>query len=396
MRELDEPDVMIDLDDGPDLAPTQVTIHQQAATGSLQSLATVAQSLPPRDNATLARIATDIGSRLGRAAFYSWKQGKKDDMIEGPTVKLAYALLGPYGRAMANVQIISVDGSRITLRGIAIDVQNVVCVERDYVFTLPPAPRGYAEKPDQMQRWQTMQIQSACSKAVRGAILALLPAWMVDIAVSAGRKAASSSILGGLELPAAIDRDVNAFRAEPPTGPGIGLDVLEARIGRPKGLWTIDDLETLRDDYRAMKSGQISIMAYRNGAMKPADTTPERLPPGIDTAVTQSTVTHPALTIEQRRAAAVQAMGVLGVAADVLAASVKAPVDAWESVHLTQLQADYQRLRAGGAQAVADYIAAATPKADGLDDAQLTAWGDTPAEPVLQPAEKPARRRGAP
>ena len=157
----------------------------------------------------MAAEATEIGTRMGRDAFYSWEQGR--ELIEGATIGLAYALLPVWRYVQARVEIVDRVGDVVTLRGVALDLASIVSVERDYTFTIAPPPGKYANKPDQRQRWEAMQTQSASSKAVRGAILGMLPPWLVGAAINAAKAAASASILGGKTFDEAAGVAVKAF-----------------------------------------------------------------------------------------------------------------------------------------------------------------------------------------
>lgn len=105
------------------------------------------------------------------------------------------------------------------------------------------------------------------------------------------------------------------------------------------------------------------------------------------------------LTIEQRRARAVDALCRDGITREHLEARVSAPLDAWESVHLTQLGADLAALRKG-TMAPAEYIALCAPPPEepaDLADAELSAEWGAAEDPAPQPTTTPAKgRKGAP
>ncbi len=240
--------------------PTSIAIHRPS---SLAPLVEAARSAPPRDFRRMAAEATEIGTRMGRDAFYSWEQGR--ELIEGATIGLAYALLPVWRYVQARVEIVDRVGDVVTLRGVALDLASIVSVERDYTFTIAPPPGKYANKADQRQRWEAMQTQSASSKAVRGAILGMLPPWLVGAAINAAKAAASASILNGKTFDEAAGVAVKAFA----DGGGVKLHELEAWIGSPLAMWTIDHLEKLRALYGQMKRGEVSPAAWRATLTKP-------------------------------------------------------------------------------------------------------------------------------
>jgi len=108
-----------------------------------------------------------------------------------------------------------------------------------------------------------------------------------------------------------------------------------------------------------------------------------------------------ALTVEQRRTRAVDALCRNGITREHLEARVSAPVDAWESVHLTQLGADLAALRKG-TMSPAEYIALCAPPPDAepepadLADADLSGELGAVEEPAPQTTTPAKGRKGAP
>jgi len=109
-----------------------------------------------------------------------------------------------------------------------------------------------------------------------------------------------------------------------------------------------------------------------------------------------------ALTVEQRRANALKALCHNGITQAHLEQRVGATMDAWDSVQLTQLQADLQALKAG-TMSPAEYIALCAPPPDAepepadLADADLSGEWAPAEEPAPQPTTTPAKgRKGAP
>lgn len=225
--------------------------------GDVGALARVAREAGPRDVIGMAAQAREVGRRLGRAAFYRFPVGGKD--IEGGTIDLAYGLLPVWGRVVARVHVVGETGNRITLRGQAIDLLNVVAVERDYAFTLAPPPGKFGAKPEQAERWATMQMQAASSKAVRGAVFGMLPAWLVDAAIGAAQEQASSALLTRKGPNGTRQITVEEAANEAATffgGMGIPLADLETIVDRPKEAWTVAELDELSTLARRIKSGQ--------------------------------------------------------------------------------------------------------------------------------------------
>lgn len=229
------------------------------------ALARIAREAGPRDMVTMAEGAREIGRRLGRAAFYNFPIGGKP--VEGGTIDLAYALMPLWGRCVARVTVESQQGNAIVLRGQAIDLLNVTAVERDYTFTIAPPPGRFAGKADQVERWNTMQVQSAASKAVRGAIFGMIPSWVVDAAIVSAQKQASDALLTRkdengrpyqLTLEQAIEQAIAAWQKG-----GIHAADLEAVLGKPREVWTIAELDELRTMYRAIQQGADTVQGFK-------------------------------------------------------------------------------------------------------------------------------------
>jgi len=120
----------------------------------------------------------------------------------------------------------------------------------------------------------------------------------------------------------------------------------------------------------------------------------QRKPPGV---VIDAQPEAP--TVEQRRASALAALCRHGITREHLESRVGAPVDAWDSVRLEQLKADYEALKRG-AMSPTEYIALCAPPPDpepaedpGLSEADLDTWGETPLAPEPAPAKPPAGKK---
>jgi hypothetical protein len=155
---------------GPQLRELPVAQTRALPGASYEEFVTAAVKLPNRREDEMLQRAKRTGELMGEDAFYSWRQAGAT--IEGASIGLAYALAQAWGYNITRVAIVNREGNRVHLRGVFVDLQNIAIVERDYLAHLPPAPGKYAEKPEQAERWEVMQLQAASSKAVRGAIQA--------------------------------------------------------------------------------------------------------------------------------------------------------------------------------------------------------------------------------
>jgi len=203
-----------------------------------------------RDMKHLAHQAKVVGELLSTDAYYSWKQG--GTQIEGATVALANALRTEYRALATSCDIVKDEGTKVHLRARAIDLVNGVYEERDFVMSRRPAPGKFAKKPEERDRWDTLQMQVAQSKAIRNCILRILPAWMVNTAIRAAKEAASSNALKGKPLDEVRDQVIKAF-----TDSGWSKDQLINHVSQPVESWCLDEIVKLRELYRRVQLGEI-------------------------------------------------------------------------------------------------------------------------------------------
>lgn len=269
-----------------DIQPTGLAPHRPAAMSSndYSSFVSTAVDLPPRDLASVLAEAKRVGSLLGEDAVYSYPAG--GSRIEGPTIKLAYALAQVWGRCVTRVALVDQIGNRAHLRGIFVDLQTLAITERDHVAHIAPPPGKFANKPDQVERWNTMQLQNASSKAVRGAILGGIPGWLVNAAVDAAKVVTNKSALRGKTLPEALNEAATAFQERH----GLTRDELAAHLGTPWDLFALADLVELRKLMGALNSGDTTVAAIR-AALKPAEEAPAKK--GLRSTTKPKPVTKP-------------------------------------------------------------------------------------------------------
>lgn len=210
-------------------------------------------------DALLLKVARRVGEALAAAgkALYSFPAG--GGRVEGATIQLAEELARGYTGLAWSVLYDGIDDDgRVVLRAIVVDAIAGVVVARPHVMYLPPASGKFASKADQAARWESMQVQSAISKAIRTAILHALPGWYVAAAENAARNLQTRNALNGETLNEALAKCVAAFAAL-----GVDQPRIEAALGSEMMYWTVTDLETLRGQYRDIKSGRLSaVLAF--------------------------------------------------------------------------------------------------------------------------------------
>lgn len=277
--------------------PAQLPTHLGHASGSNASgidfrpLVELAAALP-RDEKHLLKRAAWIGSLMGERAYYSFPAGGQ--RITGPSIALAEALAGEWGGIAHEVNIVDAQplasgGQRIHLRARAIDLKRVVIGVADAVTTTAPPPGKFARKSDQVERWHSMQIQSAASKIKRNALLDVLPAWFVDGAMRAALDHDAQQVLRGRSPQQAAEDTVQHF-----SGKGFSRSDLESIVGRPSALWTVNELQELRQVWRDIESGRATRESLMAEATTPAPVRGTLIPE-------PSTTPEPDLTGERTR-----------------------------------------------------------------------------------------------
>jgi hypothetical protein len=249
-----------------DLGNTALVHSKEPATSSEDmALLQAAQFAGPRDLGQMLTEAKRVGTMLGSAAFYSWRAA--GSTVEGASIQLAYALAQVWGRCRTTVIVFEEQGERVKLRGRYVDLLTVAVTERDYISHLSPPPGKFAKKRDQAERWRVMQLQSAASKAVRGAILGGLPSWLVQAALDAAKQQAHRVATGGEPLPVARRKAIDALAT-------LGLREAElVDLYGPTDLWAAAELSELRSLYKGIKDGEISVERIRAELGQQAPTT---------------------------------------------------------------------------------------------------------------------------
>lgn len=238
-------------------APALVGQSAQAQSPEFEALMVMAQGRK-RDENQLTAAAKRIGERMGERAIYSFPAG--GGRIEGPTVHLIEALAQEYGNLLYGTRIDRIDGDRVHLVGMVIDAINGNVFTRPSVFHLPPAPAKFANKADQVARWESMQTQNAISKAGRTVLQHAMPRWYIDVAYNAADRVrrAELKLKDGQTMEDAVAESVAYFAKL-----GITEKGMESRVGAPRALWTISDLFSLRSDAKSLRDGTLSREAFR-------------------------------------------------------------------------------------------------------------------------------------
>ena len=205
----------------------------------------------PPMNELLAE-ARKIGMQMGSRGYYRFPAGK--GTIEGGSIRLAEELRQLWGFTMTAVQIVSVQGNRVHLRGVAGDALTMCMHAEDRVYTLSAPSGGFAKNDEQRDRWESMQIGSGGSKALRTAIFRMIPDRLRHEAVQAAMEAKQPP--PNVDFQALCDALVAQFGKSKAL---ITLAELEQAAGVKRLQWQISEWRTLDDLMEALKAGETTV-----------------------------------------------------------------------------------------------------------------------------------------
>lgn len=246
-----------------ELPATSLGFVQGGEDGGLMGMLVQAAQSIQRDPAKLIERAKFVGSLLAKKGFYQFPMGGEN--IEGESIGLAQALAQEWGGILYQVRIINIEkradgGQTVHLRASVGDLKSLVCANLDQVVAVAAPPGKFAKKPDQVERWNMMQVQNASSRIVRNAILRVLPKWYVQPALDAAKAAVSHAILGKKPI-----QEVRAEAIEHLGKFGCRKEELEAYVGQVSDLWAVPQVSELLTLFHALKSGAQSVEAWRAG-----------------------------------------------------------------------------------------------------------------------------------
>ena len=215
----------------------------------------------PRDEQKIVKGALaelDIVPEEAKAAYYSipFKErqpggGFKMVKVEGPSVKAAMALARRWGNCTATARILNDAVDALELEGVFIDMESNFRVCRPFRVSKVFVTRDKKTFTLDARRLDNA-VQAGASKAIRNAILAGLPAYLVN----AYDKKAREIVGGKLDAAAdakTVDAVLRAFEK---------LKVTKEQLERYTELatdkWTGTEVADLRGLYNAIRDGQIS------------------------------------------------------------------------------------------------------------------------------------------
>lgn len=259
----------------------------------------------PRDEQRIVKGALaelDLVPEEAKLAYYSlpFKErqqggGFKVVKVEGPSIKAAMALARRWGNCTATARILNDGPDAMELEGVFIDMESNFRVCRPFRVSKTFTTRQKQTYTLDARRLDNA-VQAGASKAIRNAILAGLPAYLVN----AYDKKAREIVGGKLDAVAdakTIDAVLRAFEKMHVT-----KEQLERYAETPAEKWTGTEIADLRGLWNAIRDGQISS-AEAFAEPEEGDPEPQRKSE-TDAGVAEKPISEPQLKRLFARAAA--------------------------------------------------------------------------------------------
>lgn len=190
------------------------------------------------------------------SAYYSVPFKTPDgqtQLVEGPSIKAAMALARRWGNCSAAARMLSEDATGINVEGVFIDFESSFRVLRPHRvsrFLKRRSGQIVELSPDRLQ----MATQAGCSKALRNAILAGLPAYLVNSFFKKAKTIVAGGKLEDRATQAEADKAIRAFAPY-----NVTAEQIEKNLELPRTQWTRESIATLRGLYTALKDGQTTV-----------------------------------------------------------------------------------------------------------------------------------------
>lgn len=216
----------------------------------------------PRDEQKIVKGALqelDIVPEEAKAAYYSipFKErqqggGYKVVKVEGPSVKAAMALARRWGNCTATARILNDAPDALELEGVFIDMETNFRVCRPFRVSKAFVTRDRKVVQLDARRLDNA-VQAGASKAIRNAILAGLPAYLVNAYDKKAREIVGGK-LDALADAKTVEAVLRAFEKLKVT-----KEQLEKYAELPADKWTGTEVADLRGLWNAIRDGQITI-----------------------------------------------------------------------------------------------------------------------------------------
>jgi len=256
--------------------PATTTVSQATAVEQARAVAEVAAAVQvaqqnPRD---IARARADMQDSCGRMALAQKAFYRVPNRGEGESIHLARALARIWGNIDYGVREMRRDDAAAESEVLAFAWDQETNSRNSRSFINPHA-RMKGKERQALTDLQDIYLsnQNIGARAVREAIFAVLPEWLVEEAAHLCRRTLEHG--EGVPLPDRVERMVAVFREM-----GIKPDQIEGKLGKKRGQWT---------------AGDVASMAVLVGSIQRGDVAKdEEFPPARTTAADVLAVRSPA------------------------------------------------------------------------------------------------------
>lgn len=230
-----------------------VAIEANRAIAEAQGKLVIAKRFP-RDEVGAYAKAMEACSRpsMAEKAFYSFPRGGQT--VEGPTIRFAEELARCWGNIDYGIKELSQDDGKSEMQAYAWDLEtNAQSVQN---FTNPHQRENKGKMVSlTSQRDIYENNANMATRRLRSRILAILPSWFVEDAISECKK----TLAGGGDVPLIdrIKKMVVAFGKL-----GVTQEMLEKRLGRSVDTMSGDDLVDYVGIFNAIKNGESKAVEW--------------------------------------------------------------------------------------------------------------------------------------
>lgn len=223
-----------------------VSIEQQRAIAEAQGQLILAKRFPRDLQAAFAELMEACKlPALASVAFYTLPRGKSS--VTGPSIRLAEEIARVYGNFQYGHRELSRDDKKSEVEVYAWDMEKNNYSKRQitvmHVMDTREGPRKLRDQKDIDDK-----IANVASKQVRGRILALVPKWLSEAAITACRE----TLAGNSEVPVAerVRKMTQAFAKF-----GVTVKHLESFLGHGLDAVNTDEIADLTGIFNAIKDG---------------------------------------------------------------------------------------------------------------------------------------------
>lgn len=222
---------------------TNPAIAREVATVQCQML--IAQSCPRNMELVQERVEAACSRlQLASSAIYAYAKGGTD--IQGPSIRLAEALINAYGNSKAGFEVTAQGDEESTVRAYAFDMETNTLMERTFVVShWRHTKKGDTLLTDPREIYET--VANNASRRVRACILAIIPSDLQEFAV---QKCTETLARGVNITPDTLTSLVEAFSSYGVTKPQI-----EKYIQRKLEAITTSQYLKLKQIYAALRDG---------------------------------------------------------------------------------------------------------------------------------------------